>query len=83
MLAGILVVTGVVGSASAQDAPVMIADVYIEMDDGVRLAADIWLPPGTPSDGSVQVPCLVELTPYRKETRAAEGAGFLPQAGFG
>jgi len=83
VLAGILVVTGVVGSASAQDAPVMIADVYIEMDDGVRLAADIWLPPGTPSDGSVQVPCLVELTPYRKETRAAEGAGFLPQAGFG
>lgn len=47
------------------------------MDDGVRLAADVYLPPGTPTDGFVQVPCLVELSPYRKELRAAEGASLV------
>jgi uncharacterized protein len=68
--------------ATAAD-PVVLTDVYIEMDDGVRLAADVYLPPGTPTDGSVQVPCLVELTPYRKEARAAEAVSVLPDAGFG
>lgn len=71
------------GQDAAEGDPVVLTDVYIEMDDGVRLAADIYLPPDTPTDGSVQVPCLVELTPYRKENRAAEGAALLPPNGFG
>jgi uncharacterized protein len=81
VVAGVAATTAQV--AGAQDGPVKIEDVYVTMDDGVRLATDIYLPPGTPSDGSVQVPCLVELTPYRKEVRAAQAISFLPQAGFG
>ncbi|HEX9695165.1 MAG TPA: CocE/NonD family hydrolase [Actinomycetota bacterium] len=53
-------------------------DVPLVMDDGVRLAADVYLP----GDGDGPFPCVVELTPYRKETRAAEGASFLPGAGI-
>ncbi len=68
--------------AHAADDPVVLIDVPIIMSDGVRLVADIYLPPGTPADGSVQVPCLVEMTPYRKESRAAEGASLLPAEGF-
>ncbi len=68
---------------TAADAPVVLTDVRIPMDDGVRLSADVYLPPGTPTDGSATVPCLVELTPYRKEDRAAEGAALLPPNGFG
>lgn len=71
------------GVASAVEDPVVVTDVVIEMDDGVRLAADVYLPPGTPADGTVQVPCLVELTPYRKESRAAEAVSVLPGEGFG
>ncbi len=76
-------VGGVAAPAAAQQGPEVVTDVYVEMDDGVRLATDVHLPPGTPTDGSVQVPCLVEVTPYRKEVRAEEAASFLPDAGFG
>lgn len=82
----LLLVVGVVAALPLQaraDDPVKITDVYIPMDDGVRLAADVYLPPGTPTDGSAKVPCLVELTPYRKESRAAEGVAFAPPNGFG
>lgn len=79
-----LVVTVSVPAALAEaDEPVAIHDVHVEMDDGVWLAADVYLPPGTPTDGSVQVPCLVELTPYRKEMRAGEAVSLLPAEGFG
>ena len=53
-------------------------DVPLIMDDGVRLAADVYLP----GEGTGPFPCVVELTPYRKETRAAEGASFLPGQGI-
>lgn len=69
-------------NAAAADEPVVLTDVPIIMSDGVRLVADIYLPPNTPTDGSVQVPCLIEMTPYRKEGRAAEGASLLPAEGF-
>jgi uncharacterized protein len=66
-------------SASAQSAPARVTkDVRFTMDDGIQIATDVYLP----SQGSGPFPCLVELTPYRKENRAAEGASFLPDQGF-
>ncbi|MBI4728550.1 MAG: CocE/NonD family hydrolase [Acidobacteria bacterium] len=53
-------------------------DVRFTMSDGVQVAADVYLPAGPGP-----FPCLVELTPYRKESRAAEGASYLPGEGFG
>src|SRR4051794_19663680 len=59
------------------------SDVYIPMTDGTKLAADVYRPqpkPGQPADQ--KFPCLFEMTPYRKELRAAEAAGFFPARGF-
>ena len=36
-------------------------DCWIEMADGTRLAATIWLPDQSPA------PCLLEALPYRKD----------------
>lgn len=66
------------GLSRAAD-PVKFTDVAFVMADGVRLMADVYLP----GDGDGPFPCVVELTPYRKETRAAEGASFLPGRGIG
>jgi putative CocE/NonD family hydrolase len=65
-------------SSRAADPYRAFKDVRFTMDDGVRLAADVYLPPS----GKGPFPCLVELTPYRKELRATEGASFLPAQGF-
>ena len=68
-----------IATASAQSTTARVTkDVRFTMDDGIQIAADVYLPPS----GSGPFPCLVELTPYRKETRAAEGASFLPGQGF-
>jgi len=68
-----------IATASAQSPAARVTkDVRFTMDDGIQIAADVYLPPS----GSGPFPCLVELTPYRKETRAAEGASFLPGQGF-
>ena len=68
-----------IATASAQSTTARVTkDVRFTMDDGIQIAADVYLPPS----GSGPFPCLVELTPYRKETRAAEGASFLPDQGF-
>src|SRR5713101_7281851 len=53
-------------------------NVRFTMDDQVQIAADVY----APTAGQPPVPCLVELTPYRKELRASEGASFLPGQGF-
>jgi len=58
-------------------------NVYIPMTDGTRLAADVYRP--QPKDGQPadqKFPCLFEMTPYRKEMRAAEAASFFPARGF-
>ncbi len=52
---------------------------YVEMEDGVRLALDAHRPDAP--DGAT-FPCLVEMTPYHKEGRAAEGADFFAPRGF-
>jgi putative CocE/NonD family hydrolase len=54
------------------------SNVRFTMDDHVQIAADVY----APAAGSPRYPCLVELTPYRKELRASEGASFLPGQGF-
>ena len=54
-------------------------NVYIPMSDGAVLAADIFRPDAP--EGS-KFPCLFEMTPYRKEMRAAEGADYFPSRGF-
>ena len=58
-------------------------NVYVPMEDGTKLAADVHRPvpkPWQPADQ--RFPCLFEMTPYRKESRAAEGAGWFPPRGF-
>lgn len=55
------------------------SNVYIPMTDGTKLAADIYRPAGKPGE---KFPCLFEMTPYRKELRASEAAGFFPARGF-
>ena len=54
-------------------------NVYIPMTDGTRLAADVYRPEG---QAGQRFPCLFEMTPYRKEMRAAEAADFFPARGF-
>lgn len=59
------------------------SNVYIPMTDGTKLAADVYRPQpraGQPADQ--RFPCLFEMTPYRKELRAAEAADFFPARGF-
>ena len=54
-------------------------DCWIEMDDGVRLAASVWLPDQRP------VPCLLEALPYRKDDITAsygETYELLAREGF-
>ena len=58
-------------------------NVVIPMTDGTRLVADVYRPKpagGQPDDQ--RFPCLFEMTPYRKEMRAAEAAGVFPARGF-
>src|SRR3954452_9505609 len=55
------------------------SNVYIPMTDGTKLAADVYRPAGKPGE---KFPCLFEMTPYRKELRAAEAADFFPARGF-
>ncbi|HVL89787.1 MAG TPA: CocE/NonD family hydrolase [Actinomycetota bacterium] len=77
---GFAVALGMLASPAATRAaqPVKFTDVPFVMDDGVRLTADVYLP----GDGDGPFPCVVELTPYRKEMRASEGVSFLPGAGI-
>lgn len=69
-----------VGAQSAGHYTTMI-DVRVAMDDGVRLVADVYIPTIADADGDGLYPCVVEVTPYRKETRATEGASYLPGIG--
>ena len=58
-------------------------NVVVPMPDGTRLVADVYRP--VPRDGQPagqRFPCLFEMTPYRKELRAEEAAGFFPARGF-
>src|SRR5258708_2882049 len=83
--------TSGVGASSAQagvttnDPTYQVAkdqNVVVPMSDGTRLVADVYRPvpaPGQPADQ--RFPCLFEQTPYRKELRAAEAAGFFPARG--
>ena len=59
-----------------------LTDVRLAMSDGVLLAADVYVPSGPDGDGDGLYPCVVELTPYRKENRAAEGSSYLPSRGI-
>jgi len=74
----LLSVVAPLGVVRAADPYRVFKDVRYTMDDGVPLAADVYLPPS----GKGPFPCLVELTPYRKELRGTEGASFLPSQGF-
>ena len=59
------------------------SNVEIPMTDGTVLVADVYRPKpkaGQPADQ--RFPCLFEMTPYRKEMRAAEAAGTFPARGF-
>ena len=58
-------------------------NVVVPMTDGTRLVADVYRPvprAGQPADQ--RFPCLFEMTPYRKELRAAEAADYFPARGF-
>lgn len=58
-------------------------NVVIPMTDGTRLVADVYRPkPAAGQPENQRFPCLFEMTPYRKEMRAAEAANFFPARGF-
>ena len=58
-------------------------NVVIPMSDGTKLVGDVYRPRPKPGQPAAQrFPCLFEMTPYRKEMRAAEAAGYFPQRGF-
>jgi uncharacterized protein len=58
-------------------------NVVVPMSDGTRLVADVYRPrPRADQPASQRFPCLFEMTPYRKEMRAEEAAGFFPARGF-
>ena len=67
---------------SRADAYTKLTDVRVAMDDGVVLTADVYVPTIADRDGDGLYPCVVELTPYRKESRYSEGASFLPDQGI-
>ncbi|MFP4071769.1 MAG: CocE/NonD family hydrolase [Desulfovibrionales bacterium] len=57
-------------------------NVWIPMDDGVRLAARVWIPEGAESD---PVPAILEYLPYRKRdgTRSRDAMQLQYFAGHG
>jgi putative CocE/NonD family hydrolase len=58
-------------------------NVVIPMTDGTRLVGDVYRPkPAAGQPADQRFPCLYEVTPYRKEMRAAEAANFFPARGF-
>lgn len=68
--------------AGASNHYTKLTDVRLAMSDGVRLTADVYVPTRVDGDGDGLYPCVVEVTPYRKESRYAEGAGYLPAEGI-
>lgn len=52
---------------------------YVTMGDGTRLAVDVHRPD---APEGMRFPCLLEMTPYRKEARAAEGASWFAPRGY-
>lgn len=82
-VATMLLVLALLAPASASAEPyTKVTDVRVAMDDGVLMAADLYVPTVRDADGDGRYPCVVELTPYRKEMRAAEGASLLPASGI-
>ena len=66
---GVLSLLLLLGSAASADDLLDMREILITMPDGVRLAADLYLPERASDD--VQVPVLLEYLPYRKtESRA-------------
>ena len=84
-IASLLVVAlavSVLGVARADNHYVKMTDVRVAMDDGVVMTADVYVPTIEDADGDDLYPCVVEVTPYRKESRYSEGASFLPAQGI-
>jgi len=78
----VLTCAAAVQPGSADGHYTVMTDVRVVMDDGVRMAADVYIPTIPDADGDGLYPCVVELTPYRKESRYSEGASFLPAQGI-
>jgi putative CocE/NonD family hydrolase len=59
-----------------------VSHVWVEMSDGVRLSASLWLPKG----GASAKPAVLEIIPYRKRDHTAVRDwgihGFLAEQGF-
>src|SRR5580693_7913331 len=63
----------------------VVKNVLIPMADGVRLAADVYLPLDGELDGSARYPLVLEYIPYRKDdVGRPEGTWYarLPLAGY-
>jgi putative CocE/NonD family hydrolase len=63
----------------------VVKNVLIPMEDGVRLAADVYLPLDGELDGSVRYPLVMEYIPYRKDDVGRPERGWylqLPLAGY-
>jgi predicted acyl esterase len=61
-------------------------NLRIPMDDGIRLAADLYAPIDAPLDGSRPLPVVMEYIPYRKDDVGAPDDsrwyGYLPRHGY-
>ncbi len=78
----LLVAPALVPGISRAETFIKLTDVRVAMDDGIPLAADVYVPTVADGDGDGLYPCVVELTPYRKESRGAEGSSYLPSKGI-
>ena len=61
-------------------------NLRIPMEDGVRLAADLYAPMGAPLDASDPLPVVMEYIPYRKDDVGTPDTshwyGYLPLHGY-
>ena len=85
-LAGMLLATtlAMAESVSAPDYDFKLQEVWIVMPDGVRLAADLYVP-GTLNNANEKFPVLLEYDPYRKDdSRAGRYAlyAYLAKRGY-
>jgi putative CocE/NonD family hydrolase len=67
------------GYSSAEYSSYTKTSIYVEMDDGVWLAVDIYLPASGPDNGSGSYPVVFQYTPYGRAYIIPEKMGLIEQ----
>ena len=64
----------------------VVRNVLVEMDDGLQIALDLFVPLGGLTEHGPKLPCVLELIPYRKDSlrtpRADSWYASLPRHGY-